>query len=40
MVEIRGRAEVVESGGESLGPGFGPTVIRVHPDRVNSYGVE
>ncbi len=40
MVEIRGRAEVVESGGESFGPGFGATFIRVHPERVNSYGVD
>ena len=40
MVEIRGRAEAVEAGGEPLGPGFGPAFIRIHPDRVNSYGVD
>jgi pyridoxamine 5'-phosphate oxidase family protein len=40
MVEIRGRAEAVETGGEWLGPGFGAAFIRIHPDRVNSYGVE
>ncbi len=40
MVEIRGRAEVFDSGGESLGPGFGPAFIRIHPERVNSYGID
>lgn len=40
MIEIRGRAETVDSGGESLGPGFAAAFIRIHPDRVNSYGIE
>jgi pyridoxamine 5'-phosphate oxidase family protein len=39
MLEIRGRAEAVEGGGESLGPGFGGAFIRIHPDKVNSFGI-
>lgn len=40
MLEIRGRAEAVPAGGDSLGPGFGGAFIRIHPDRVNSYGLD
>jgi pyridoxamine 5'-phosphate oxidase family protein len=40
MLEIRGRAEALDSGGNDLGPGFGDALIRVHPDKVNSYGIE
>src|SRR4051812_45641425 len=39
MLEIRGRAEAVESGGHELGPGFGAAFIRIHPERKNSYGI-
>ena len=39
MLEIRGRAEAVPEGGESLGPGFGAAFIRIQVDKVNSYGV-
>ena len=40
MLEIRGRAEAVASGGADLGPGFGHAFIRIHPEKVNSYGIE
>jgi pyridoxamine 5'-phosphate oxidase family protein len=40
MLEIRGRAEAVESGGAQLGPGFGDGFIRIHPEKVNSYGID
>jgi pyridoxamine 5'-phosphate oxidase family protein len=40
MVEIRGRAEAIESGGGELGPGFGGAFIRIHPDKVNTYGID
>ena len=40
MLEIRGRAEAVPSGGASLGPGFGDAFIRIYPEKVNSFGVE
>jgi pyridoxamine 5'-phosphate oxidase family protein len=39
MLEIRGRAEAVPHGGEQLGPGFGAAFIRIHPDKVNSFGI-
>jgi pyridoxamine 5'-phosphate oxidase family protein len=40
MLEIRGRAEAVASGGEALGPGFGSGFIRLHPEKVNSFGID
>lgn len=40
MVEIRGRAEVVPTGGSGLGPGFGDAFIRLHVDKVNEFGVQ
>jgi pyridoxamine 5'-phosphate oxidase family protein len=40
MLEIRGRAEAVPTGGSDLGPGFGDAFIRLHPEKVNSFGIE
>jgi pyridoxamine 5'-phosphate oxidase family protein len=40
MLEIRGRAEAIASGGEALGRGFGGGFIRIHPDKVNSFGID
>ena len=41
MIEIRGRAEVVESGGKSLfGGTFEDVVVRIHPSRVVSFGID
>ena len=40
FLEIRGRAEAVSSGGAHLGPGFGEAFIRLHADKVNSFGIE
>jgi pyridoxamine 5'-phosphate oxidase family protein len=40
FLEIRGRAEAVPSGGASLGPGFGEAFIRLHPEKVSSFGIE
>jgi pyridoxamine 5'-phosphate oxidase family protein len=40
MLEIRGRAEAVSSGGAHLGPGFGEAFIRIFPEKVNSFGIE
>jgi pyridoxamine 5'-phosphate oxidase family protein len=39
MLEIRGRAEALPTGGKELGTGFGDALIRIHPDKVNSYGI-
>lgn len=41
MIEIRGRAEVVEAGGKSLfGDNFEDVVVRIHPGRVISFGID
>jgi len=40
MLEIRGRAEAISTGGADLGPGFGDAFIRLHPEKVNSFGVD
>jgi PPOX class F420-dependent enzyme/OxyR family protein len=40
MLEIRGRAEAIATGGADLGPGFGDAFIRLHPEKVNSFGIE
>ena len=39
MLEIRGRADAIPSGGEHLGPGFGGAFIRIQLDRINSFGL-
>jgi pyridoxamine 5'-phosphate oxidase family protein len=39
-VEVRGAAEVIESGGEMLRPGFDPPFVRVTPRRIISWGLE
>jgi pyridoxamine 5'-phosphate oxidase family protein len=39
FLEIRGRAEAIPTGGTHLGPGFGDAFIRIHPERVNSFGI-
>ncbi len=40
MLEIRGRAEAIGTGGTDLGPGFGDAFIRLYPEKVNSFGIE
>jgi pyridoxamine 5'-phosphate oxidase family protein len=40
MLEIRGRAEAITDGGAGLGPGFGDAFIRIHPERVNAFGID
>lgn len=40
MLEIRGPAEAIADGGSDLGPGFGEAFIRIHPEKVNSFGIE
>src|SRR4051794_24719333 len=39
FLEIRGRAEAIPTGGAHLGPGFGEAFIRIHPEKVNSFGI-
>lgn len=40
MVEIRGAAEVLGSGGEQVIAGFDPEMFRIHPRRIVSIGIE
>jgi pyridoxamine 5'-phosphate oxidase family protein len=40
FLEIRGRAEAIPTGGAHLGPGFGEAFVRIHPQKINSYGIE
>ena len=39
MLEIRGRAEALATGGAGLGPGFGDAFIRLHPSKITSFGL-
>ena len=39
MLEIRGRAEALDTGGTEVGPGFDPEMFRIHPTRVQSFGL-
>jgi pyridoxamine 5'-phosphate oxidase family protein len=38
-IEVRGEAEVLETGGEAIGPGFDPQLFRIRPRRVVSWGI-
>ena len=38
-IEVRGTAEVYETGGDSLGPGYDPAYIRIRPTRIISWGI-
>jgi pyridoxamine 5'-phosphate oxidase family protein len=40
MLEVRGPAEALDTGGGALRPGFADELIRLHPDRINSFGIE
>jgi pyridoxamine 5'-phosphate oxidase family protein len=39
-VEIRGEAEVRQTGGTELGPGFDPEMFRIRPRRIVSWGLD
>jgi pyridoxamine 5'-phosphate oxidase family protein len=40
MLEIRGEAEVLSTGGEGIQPGFDPHMFRIRPKRIVSIGIE
>jgi pyridoxamine 5'-phosphate oxidase family protein len=40
MIEVRGDAEIVSTGGETIGPGFDPPMFRIRPKRIVSIGIE
>lgn len=39
-VEVRGRAEVLGTGGEEIGPGFDEDLIRIFPEHIVGWGIE
>jgi pyridoxamine 5'-phosphate oxidase family protein len=39
-IEFRGTAEALDTGGTELNPRFGPELIRLHPRRIRSWGVD
>jgi pyridoxamine 5'-phosphate oxidase family protein len=39
-IEIRGEAEVLETGGTTIRPDFDPAMFRVRPKRIISWGIE
>ena len=40
MIEIRGTAEVIPSGGKVFGERFEDTIVRIHPTRIISFGID
>jgi pyridoxamine 5'-phosphate oxidase family protein len=40
MIEIRGEAEILPTGGEAIGRGFDPPMFRIRPKRIISIGIE
>ncbi len=39
-IEIRGEAEVLETGGTTIRPDFDPQMFRIRPKRIISWGIE
>jgi pyridoxamine 5'-phosphate oxidase family protein len=39
-IEVRGEAEVLETGGQSVRPFFDAEMFRIHPRRINSWGID
>src|ERR1700743_2474073 len=39
MIEIRGTAEVLDTGGKAFGDNFEDTIVRIRPRRLISYGI-
>jgi len=40
MIEVRGAAAVIPSGGKAFGPQFEDTIVRIQPTRIVSIGIE
>ncbi len=39
-IEVRGRAEVIEQGGDAIRPGADPQFLRIHPSHIAVWGIE
>jgi pyridoxamine 5'-phosphate oxidase family protein len=40
MIEIRGTAEVLPTGGKAFGDNFEDTIVRIHPTRIIAFGID
>ena len=40
MLEVRGQAEILSTGGEAVGRGFDPHIFRIRPRRIVSIGID
>ena len=40
MIEVRGEAEMLPSGGGAIRRGFDPDIFRIHPKRIITIGIE
>src|SRR5215470_7925198 len=40
MIEVRGTAEVIDSGGKAFGKNFEDTIVRIKPTRIISFGID
>jgi pyridoxamine 5'-phosphate oxidase family protein len=40
MIEVRGTAEVVPSGGKAFGEQFEDTIVRIQPTRIVAFGID
>ena len=40
MIEIRGTAEVLDSGGKAFGDNFEDVIVRIRPTRIISFGID
>jgi hypothetical protein len=40
MIEIRGSAEIVGSGGKAFGDNFEDAIVRIHPTRIIAFGID
>jgi len=40
MIEVRGSAEVVPSGGKAFGERFEDTIVRIRPTRIVAFGID
>lgn len=39
-IEIRGEADILDSGGQEIGPGFDPEMFRIRPRRIVSWALD
>jgi len=39
-IKVRGQAEILPTGGERFGPGFGPIWVRIVPSHISAWGID